>query len=71
MYQQPYPPLLVDILRATLSHVEYYGGAIENPATLRELKRALHTTIAELELTTRSNNVISEVPRSMRLVRSA
>ena len=71
MFQQPYPRVLADSLRTMLSHVEYYGSAIENPMTLRELKRALHAAITELELTIMSNNVISEVSRPMRLGKSA
>jgi len=67
MYQQPFPRVLAEVLRTTLSFVEHYGSAIENPTNLRELKRALHAAITELESTTRPKIVVLEVSGSARL----
>ena len=40
---------LIDILRSTLSLVEYYGHMSGHDSTLHELKTTLVQTIAELE----------------------
>jgi len=48
-----YPPLpraLAEVLRATLSLVDYYGGPVEGCVTLPELKRTLQASITELEV---------------------
>ena len=45
----PVPRALTDVLRATLSLVDYYGCPVERSLTFCELKRALQASIDELE----------------------
>ena len=53
MDREPKDLLLLQSLRTALSVVEHSADTIEKSATLCELRRALHATIAELEITAR------------------
>ena len=52
----PHPRDLAEVLRATLSIMNYYGGSIGMSVTLPELKRTLQASITELELSTALGN---------------
>ena len=60
-----YPPLpraLADVLRVTLSLMDYYGGPAEETVTIRELKRTLQASITELEVGVVSRSGLPRLP---------
>ena len=61
----PHPRDLAEVLRATLSIVNYYGGSIGMCVTLPELKRTLQASITELELSTRPGNALPTIPSQL------
>ncbi len=46
----PLPNSLAEVLRATLSLVDYYGSSVDRSLTITELKRTLQASITELEV---------------------
>jgi hypothetical protein len=52
----PLPLALAEVLRATLSLVDYYSGSMETCVTLSELRRTLQASITELELSSALRN---------------